>query len=140
MIKKLAIFLALSCALSFSTYSQDDTASNPSMQEVITLHDEVMTMMPTTVKLIGQLESMLDSSSNKSAVQKAIDELKNANKAMSDWMQGFGTRFTAEEMYKNSPLTSEKKQWLAEEKNKVIELNQIIEQSITQANAVLGNK
>ena len=134
------MFLALSCALSFNTYSQDNTASNPSMQEVITLHDEVMTMMPTTVKLIGQLESMLDSSSNKSAVQKAIDELKNANKAMSDWMQGFGTRFTAEEMYKNAPLTSEKKQWLAEEKNKVIELNQIIEQSITQANAVLGNK
>ena len=138
--KKLAMFLALSCALTFSTYSQDTTASNSAMQEVMTLHDEVMTLMPSTVSLIGQLESILDSSSDKAAVQNAIDGLKNANKAMSDWMQGFGTRFTAEEMYKGVPLTTEKQQWLAEEKNKVIELNQLIEQSIAQANAVLGNK
>ena len=138
--KKFAMLLALIIALTFSTYGQDTMASDSAMQEVMTLHDEVMTLMPSTVRLIGQLESVLDSSSDKVAVQNAIDGLKDANGAMSDWMQGFGTRFTAEEMYKGAGLSTEKKQWLAEEKNKVLELNQLIEQSIAQANAVLGNK
>ena len=140
MIKRIATFLALSVALTFSTYSQDSSASNSAMEEVMTLHDEVMTLMPSTVRIIGQLESILDSSTDKAAVENAINGLKDANKAMSDWMQGFGTKFTAEEMYKGAPLTAMKQEWLVEEKSKVIELNQLIEQSIARANAVLGNQ
>ena len=138
--KYIALFFALFCLATFNSYGQETSGSSSLMDEVMTKHDEVMTLMPSTVRLIGQLESILETSSDKAAVENAIDGLKNANKAMSDWMQGFGNRFSAEEMYKGAPLTSEKKQWLAEEKNKVIELNQLIDQSIAQANAVLGNK
>ncbi len=96
-------------------------------------HDEIMEKMPEIVQLVNQLKQNADTSNSSQQHQKAIDDLKASNQAMMTWMQGFGERFTADEMMKNKALTEEKKQWLLEEEEKVNSLRDQINTSIKRA-------
>ena len=103
----------------------------------MTAHDEVMAKMPHLVKLINALQPKADSTKTGQKHQDAIDGLKSSNKSMMTWMQGFGNRFTADEMLKGKALSEEKQQWLAEEKKKVEALDKKITSSIKKAEKLL---
>lgn len=131
---KTSIFLLLTFFLiSFQGLAQELTE----MKEVVATHDEVMAKMPELVKLINQLQPKVDTTKKGQKYQLAIDDLKASNKSMMTWMQGFGERFTAEEMMKDAPLTSQKKKWLAEEKVKLKALDQEVTKSMRKATELL---
>lgn len=107
------------------------------MQQVMTAHDEVMTKMPKLVKLINALQPKVDTTQSGQKHQHAIDSLKSSNSSMMKWMQGFGKRFTADEMLKGKALSDEKKEWLAEENKKIEALRKEINASILKAELLL---
>ena len=133
-IKRIAHFIGIFLFFFFfSGYGQEPTP----MQQVITAHDEVMAKMPNLVKLINALHPKVDSTKSGQKYQAAIDDLKTSNKSMMTWMQGFGSRFTADEMLKEKALSKEKQQWLVEEKKKIETLRKEITTSIKNANKLL---
>lgn len=119
--------------ISLLSYAQESTQ----MQHVMSSHDEAMAKMPDLVRLIGKLQPQVDSTKTGQKYQTAIDGLKSSNTSMMTWMQGFGERFTADEMLKGKSLTEEKQQWLLEEKKKVNALRKEITTSIKKANKLL---
>ena len=68
------------------------------MTEVIAVHDEVMTEMGTLTKLVGELNSKVDSTETGMKYGNAKKDLQNAHKAMMDWMKGFGDNFDSDEI------------------------------------------
>ncbi len=124
-----AILLFLFLSSSFFSSAQNTTK----MQQVLATHDVIMEKMPELVQLVSKLQPQVDSTKSGQKFQKAIDDLKSSNQAMMEWMQGFGERFTADEMMKNKALTEEKKQWLLEEEEKVNSLREQINASIQKA-------
>ncbi|MFS4468772.1 hypothetical protein [Maribacter sp. 2210JD10-5] len=109
------------------------------MEQVMAIHDEVMPKMGKVGKLVGKLKPMADSLGLESPQGKAMLDLQNANKAMMDWMHGFGDRFDSEEILEGKELTEEKKKWLNEEEEKVQRVKEKINSSIAQAEALLAN-
>ncbi|SNR56644.1 hypothetical protein SAMN04488009_2471 [Maribacter sedimenticola] len=110
------------------------------MEHVMKIHDEVMPKMGTLGKLVGQLKPLADSLGINSAEAKAMKDLQDANKAMMDWMQGFGNRFDSEEIMKGKELSDEKKKWLLEEEEKVIQVKNDINTSIKKAQELLSQQ
>ena len=92
-------------------YSQEPTQ----MKRLITSLDEVMNKMPHLVKL----NPLVDSTETGKNYQKAIILLKTSHRSMMNWMQGFGERFTGDEMMKENTLPNKKKTWLNEEEKKI---------------------
>lgn len=127
--------LLLVCTFAFSLLSYTQEASK--MEQLIATHDEVMAKMPYLVKLVGQLQPKVDDTQQGQAYQEAIAALKASNKSMMTWMQGFGERFTADEMMKGKALTAEKKRWLDEEVIKINALTKEIDTSIKNAEQLL---
>lgn len=107
------------------------------MEQVMAIHDEVMPKMGQLGKLVGQLKPMADSLGTDSPQAKAMRDLQDANKAMMDWMQGFGNKFEPEEIMEGQELSEEKKLWLNEEEIKMKELKEKINSSIANAEALL---
>jgi len=127
------LLLVFTFAFSFLGYSQEPTK----MKQVMDAHDEAMAEMPYLVKLVGQLQPKVDSTKSGQKHQEAIASLKTSNNSMMTWMQGFGERFTADEMMKGKTLTDEKKRWLDEEVIKVKALIEEISASIKNAEKLL---
>ena len=118
--------------------AQTDTHELTQMQRLVKAHDHVMaTDMGKTVRLIGQLQDRENKTIIPEKHQIAIDDLKAANQAMVDWMQGFGARFDVDEMYKSKPLTDQKKEWLNEEEVKFYEMKDQLNSSIKAAEGLL---
>jgi hypothetical protein len=126
------IFIAIGLA-SFSSYGQETSQ----MKQVMTAHDEVMAKMPHLVKLINALQPKADTTQIGQKYQDAIDGLKTSNSSMMTWMQGFGKRFTADEMLKGKALSEEKKQWLTQENKKIETLRKEINASMDKAKLLL---
>ena len=134
-----SILLILFIAFSFQAQAQENLKELSQMQKVMKVHDEIMEKdMGTTVKLIGKLETLTKSSSSAADYNAAISDLKNANKTMVDWMQGFGQRFSYDEMYKGKTLTAQKKEFLNEEEVKLMAMKKQIETSIKKAQSLLN--
>ena len=95
------------------------TTENSQMKEVMAIHDEVMPKMGNIGKLVATLKSEVDSTAQGIEYEKAMIDLQEGNKAMMDWMQGFGDRFDSDEIMKGKMLSEEKKQWLNEEEDKI---------------------
>ncbi|MFS4491692.1 hypothetical protein [Maribacter sp. 2308TA10-17] len=127
------IFLVFTLIFSSLGYAQEATQ----MQRVITAHDEAMDKMPHLVKLVNKLNPLVDSTQVGKRNQEAIDDLKTSNKSMMNWMQGFGERFTADEMMKGKTLSDKKKVWLNEEEIKIKALHDQINSSIKKAEELL---
>ena len=124
-----------------SLKAQEPTENLSQMERVVKIHDAIMEKdMGKTVYYIGQLENKIKAEGSSAAYEKAIEDLKLANKAMADWMQSFGSRFDADEMYKGKPLTEQKKEWLDEEERKLFEMKGQLESSIEAAAKVLGKE
>ena len=135
LIMKKCFFLFLFFVISLSAISQEATE----MQQVMTMHDEVMEKMPKLVRLVNNLQTAAQKNGDDSKYERAIENLKAANNSMQDWMVGFGQRFDADEMMKGKKLSAEKKAWLQEEKTKILAVDREIEKSIKKAEALLNN-
>jgi hypothetical protein len=114
---------------------EEDTSQ---MKQVMAIHDEVMPKMGQLGKLVGQLKPMADTLGMDSPQGKAMRDLQEANRAMMDWMKGFGDRFDADEIMKGKALTPEKQAWLNEEEEKVKVVKEKINTSIANAEAILA--
>lgn len=139
--RNLIILLAISGTLSMMSCKEEKKTevSEPSkMEYVMKIHDEVMPKMGTLGKLVGQLKPLADSLGTASPEAKAMKDLQDANKAMMDWMQGFGNRFDSEEIMNGKALTDEKKKWLLEEEEKVLQVKTDINTSIKKAQELLS--
>ncbi len=107
------------------------------MEQVMATHDEVMPKMSAINRLITELEAKIDTTEQGLAYEKAANDLKDANKSMMDWMQGFGNRFDSDEIMKGKELNEEKQLWLDEEAKKVNEVKKKINGSIERAETLL---
>ncbi len=129
MVLLLCLFLTLSCA--------EKKETDTRMLEVIAVHDSVMPKMGQLGQLISQLKPLADSTASGQPYQDAIGNLEQANKAMMDWMQGFGDRFDYAEIQEGKTLSAQKSEWLDEELGKVRKMAKSMNESIAQAEALL---
>jgi hypothetical protein len=109
------------------------------MERVISVHDEMMPKMGTIGKLIRALEQKADSTAGE-PYKFAQDDLENAYTYMMDWMKGFGDRFDSDEIMNGKALSKQKEAWLIEEEEKVTIMRDMINNSITNAEALLKDK
>tara|TARA_R100001369_G_scaffold77371_1_gene106728 strand:+ start:1324 stop:1656 length:333 start_codon:yes stop_codon:yes gene_type:complete len=107
------------------------------MKSVMAVHDEVMPKMGTISKLVSQLDEKITNDTSSDNYVAAREDLKEAHKAMMDWMKGFGDRFDGDEILNGKALTEEKQKWLDEEEAKVKALKDQINSSIKQAEDLL---
>lgn len=110
------------------------------MERVIEMHDALMAKMPSTVKLINQLQTAAQNAQDKEKYVLATEELRTANRAMQDWMARFGKRFDSDEMMKGKKLSAEKQVWLVEEEKKVAQLGEQIDGSMKKAKILLNRE
>lgn len=113
---------------------------NTQMKEVMAVHDELMPKMGKIGRLVGELNSIKDSTDNGQLYKEAKIDLQEAHKAMMDWMKELGDRFDYEEIMKGKELTEQKQEWLNEEEAKVKALKEKINGSIERAEKLLANK
>lgn len=138
--RKIAFLLLFTCLFTlFSCKEEKKQEGTSQMQEVMAIHDEVMPKMGEIGKLVGQLKPMVDSLDIDSPEGKAMRDLQDANKAMMDWMQGFGNRFDSDEIMNGKALTEEKQKWLDEEEEKVKVVKEKINSSIANAKTLLNS-
>ncbi|WP_372973649.1 hypothetical protein [Muriicola sp.] len=132
------IILILSFFLIFSCKTENKKPDQPTkMQEVIAIHDEVMPKMSDISKLVAELKPMADSTEAGMKYMTAMKDLQAAHRSMMDWMQGFGSRFDSDEILNGKELSEEKRTWLLEEEQKVIQLREDINGSIERAETLL---
>ena len=136
---KKTIFLAVSLfsLLLFSCKDNEKSQAPTQMQQVMAVHDEVMPKMSTINKLISQLDEKIQVADSSEIYEKASQDLKEANKAMFDWMKGFTDRFDREEITNKKALSAEKQKFLDEEEVKVNALRDQMNTSIKNAKALL---
>ncbi|EAQ99780.1 hypothetical protein [Maribacter sp. HTCC2170] len=116
-----------------------DNVSNEQMKKVMAIHDEVMPKMSSMGQMVSKLKVKEDSTELGLQYKEARIMLQDANKAMMDWMQGFGGRFDSDEILNGKALTEQKQIWLNEEEEKVKALRKQIYSSIEKAEKLLGN-
>ncbi len=126
------LFLAISC-------KQGEKASEKStqMENVMAIHDEVMPKMGKLGKLVGELKSKVDTTETGQQYKAAMKDLQEANVAMMDWMQSFGSRFDSDEILNGKELSAQKQEWLNEEEENVKALKEQINSSIEKAENLL---
>lgn len=108
------------------------------MTEIMAVHDEVMPKMGQFGKLVDELKGMENDSTDMGMrYKKARIELQDTHKAMMDWMQNFGNRFTPDEIMNGAELSEKKREWLNEEEDKVGALKEQINSSIENAQNLL---
>lgn len=126
------LFLSISCK-----EEKKDTEKPTQMKKVMAIHDEVMPKMGKIGRLVGKLKSKIDTTATGIEHEKAMKKLQDANNSMMSWMQGFGNRFNSDEIMDGKELTSEKKEWLNEEEEKVKIVKEKINSSIANAESLL---
>ncbi len=134
----LLTFILLSAFSCKEDKKKDAPSGDNQMKEVMAIHDEVMPKMGNIGKLVATLKSEVDSTAQGIEYEKAMIDLQEGNKAMMDWMQGFGDRFDSDEIMKGKMLSEEKKQWLNEEEDKIKAVRDQINSGIENAEKLLG--
>ncbi len=136
--KNLILLLAIITLINISCKEEKKVATEPTqMQNVMAVHDEVMPKMSEIGKLITSLKPMADSTETGLQYRETINELKNANKSMMDWMQGFGDKFDSDEVLSGKALSPEKQNLLDIEEEKIKEVANLMNSSIAKAEALL---
>lgn len=135
--KLLILSVSLFSVLFFSCKDHEKSQTSTQMQQVMAVHDEVMPKMSSISKLISQLDAKIQAGDSTETYIKASQDLKDANKAMFDWMKGFSDRFDREEIMNGKALSAEKQKFLDEEEAKVKALRDQMNSSISNAEAIL---
>ena len=134
------LLLFLSALVTFTYSCKEEKKENSQMKQVMAIHDEVMPKMGTIGKLVSQLDEKITNDATSDSMAAAREDLKDAHKAMMDWMKRFGERFDGDEILKGKALTPEKQKWLDEEESQVKALRDQINTSISQAQELLKNQ
>ena len=135
--KLLILSVSLFSVLFFSCKDNEKSQTQTQMQQVMAVHDEVMPKMSSISKLISKLDAKIQAGDSTETYIKASQDLKDANKAMFDWMKGFSDRFDREEIMNGKALSAEKQKFLDEEEAKVKALRDQMNSSISNAEAIL---
>ena len=135
-------FSLLSAFLILVSYSckQEKKDDANKMAEVIAVHDQLMPEMGTLTKLIGELNSKVDSTEIGIKYEAAKKDLQNAHKSMMDWMKGFGDNFDSDEILNGKALSPDKQKLLEEERDKIEEIKKRMESSIERAEDLLNSQ
>ena len=131
-----AFFLVL---ISFSC-KQENRDGTEKMTQVIAEHDVLMAEMGTLTKLVGELNSKVDSTEPGMKYDSAKKDLQNAHKAMMDWMKGFGDSFDSDEILNGKALSADKQKLLDQEMDKINEVKKLMKSSIENAEDLLGSE
>lgn len=133
------LFLSLVFITLFTSCKETQkTESGPTkMEQVMSVHDEVMPKMGAIARLVGALNEDIEVNGASPEKEKAVKDLQAAHKSMMDWMKEFGGIFSADEILKGAPLTSEKEKALLDQEVKVNQLKKDILGSIERAEALL---
>ena len=126
------LILLVSCKESKKT--EEDLTQ---MEQVMTIHDEVMPKMGKLARLVAEIKPKVDSTAAGKDYKVAMTDLQEANKSMMNWMMVFGERFNSDEILEGKELSPQKQKWLDEEEIKVIALKKQINSSIEKAEVLL---
>ena len=126
------LILLVSCKESKKT--EEDLTQ---MEQVMTIHDEVMPKMRKLARLVAEIKPKVDSTAAGKDYKVAMTDLQEANKSMMNWMMVFGERFNSDEILEGKELSPQKQKWLDEEEIKVIALKKQINSSIEKAEVLL---
>lgn len=131
------LFLLISCTKT----SEKEKEFDALMQEVITIHDDVMPKMGTINELVTKLEAKKDTTTSGQAYGEAQVELKEAHDLMMEWMADFSDKFPhGEEVTSDDmELFESKFKQLQEEKVEVVMMQDQVNTSISNAQALLKN-
>ncbi len=132
-----SIFFTLLLIITGCKSDPDKKEGTTQMDQVMMVHDEVMPKMGALSKLVAELKAKVDTTATGQQYAVAMKDLQDANKAMMDWMMGFGERFDSDEILNGKELTPQKQDWLNEEEEKVTALKEQINSSIERAEALL---
>ena len=99
----------LSLLLFFSCQENPkDSQQYSQMSRILAIHDEVMPEMGTISGLIGQLEPKFLADSTLVNYGASVEELKQANGAMMQWMMDFSEEFTTDEIMGKKQIDEQK--------------------------------
>ena len=129
--------LIIALFLTACSEKQESTA----MKEVMVIHDQTMPRMGELGQLVGKLKAIENDSTEMGiAYMDARKDLQNANEEMMNWMKNFGDQFTPDEIINGAALSKDKVKLLTEEKRKAQQMQQHIENSITNAQNLLDKQ
>lgn len=131
------LVLVLTIGLTSCKNGEQKSEGPTQMQEVMTVHDNLMPKMSEIANLMGQLDTKIDSTEATVKYQKAKKDLESAHKAMMEWMKDFGTKFDSDEILKGKELNEDKQNLLTQEQQEVKDLQAQIENSISNAKNLL---
>ncbi len=136
-------FILLTLSLVLTNSCKEDkkkvgVTTENQMTKVMAIHDDVMPKMGKVGRLVGQLRKKIDANQGGVIEKNAMNDLQDANAAMMKWMQDFGTNFDSDEILNGKALTAEKQALLNQEEQKIIEVKEKIETSISKAEKILA--
>lgn len=134
------IFLSILVFLISCKQEKQPTAGQTQMKKVMAIHDEIMPKMGELASLTAELKAKVDTTDTGMVYEAAMKDLQNANTAMMDWMGDFGKRFDYKEIMEGEALSAEKQEWLKEEEQKVLKLQEQFNTGIANAKELLGKK
>ncbi|GGG37071.1 hypothetical protein GCM10011414_03040 [Croceivirga lutea] len=134
------IFLSILALLVSCKQEKQPTEGQAQMKKVMAIHDEIMPKMGELASLTAELKAKVDTTETGMKYEAAMKDLQNANSAMMDWMGDFGKRFDYKEIMEGEPLSTEKQEWLKEEEQKVLKLQEQFTTGIANAKELLGKE
>jgi isochorismate hydrolase len=108
------LLLLSACTLFSCNEDPKNTQQYAQMERILNLHDEVMPEMSTISRLISALESATQADSTQVVLGESVEELKEANQAMMQWMMDFSEAFTTAEIMGKELIPQEKQSLLTQ--------------------------
>ena len=108
------LLLLSACTLFSCNEDPKNTQQYAQMERILNLHDEVMPEMSTISRLISALESATQADSTQLVLGESVEELKEANQAMMQWMMDFSEAFTTAEIMGKELIPQEKQSLLTQ--------------------------
>ncbi len=132
------LILGLLSAFTLISCNEDpkNTQQYAQMERILNLHDEVMPEMSTISRLISALESATQADSTQVVLGESVEELKEANQAMMQWMMDFSEAFTTEEIMGKELIPQEKQSLLTQYEASATALKQTMLGAIKRADAL----
>lgn len=129
----LLTFFFISC----NQLSEEEVKFDALMEQVISVHDEVMPKMGEISSLIKDLETRIDTTETGKSYVKAQQDLKDSYDFMMTWMSDFGEKFPHDEGEMNAEKISSQMKLLKGEEIEVGKLRDQINTSIDNAKRLL---
>ena len=130
------LLLLSACTLFSCNEDPKNTQQYAQMEQILNLHDEVMPEMSTISRLISALQSGTQADSTRVVLGESVEELKDANQAMMQWMIDFSEAFTTEEIMGKDLIPQEKQSLLTQYEASATALKQKILGAIERADAL----